>query len=657
MATGMAGSRSGARQRMIVGHRGFYLHEGFGGRTDLDGIWAPPVRLVKFYNYYLSGFPLSEDMIKKTTVRTWGLSRLIDTGMLELVEEVFVPRDRDAFVSLLTIKNKSRGKRVIELGIGAELEQGASTSFDEVRGCFVTDLDGERLVWGSHNSCVSLLEGSLGTIRREGDILVIDLELGVGEEVRIPFFFVHLGREKGIDEYDCLAAEWLTLYESIIQEYKRFSRDYDPAARTVGMRTHEWRIDKAFLWSLVTLEDFSFYSVAPGEHYIDVERALWTLLGLSSSGQFLEARDLLELVASLYCPVNKRLPSHIHEDHTRHVSDVVDPLFLIALHDYAAHSLDKSLEKTLSSVVSRIVESGVALSKEEKPLSELFSSSSPVTSGFLWAHALSLAGKKAASKRMLERVKKEFWSSEDGLYTSTPGNDGDPVPSLVACFFGVLPFHEGKKILSRIRQEYTCSFGIKSSSFFSKEHRAGEPGKGAVSLFATILGSGAFLNYGMIDTGLELLYTASNHIYSSYVGRFPEFVSAARGEPTRHSVSVDSSALFARVVDSYLFGLVPRLEHGKPVLLVSPVIVSSWKQWERFGKQIGDNTLRIFISRIGDSRDYSLEMLFSDVFDGEVRIFPPSWTRRIIVDGEHDYEPETLSLKSFKKKRIVFKGP
>lgn len=585
-----------------------------------DGFWKPPIKFIDSYSLRLNGVKLDARKMERFVLKPWAGIHTFKVLDVDVKEVCFSAEDENGFISVLEIKNNSHRRKNVEIILEAGIDMREDfesvhgreylCDFDKVRsGNHVSTTDKKWNVFygvGKIQDCKITNTGreKYDKVHRK-DVFVpkrisVDVNIDADGEVVVPFIFC--GDSDGKNNvktcFDNVSKHWDKMLADKERKYNELKIEPNYAIKSVGIKTPDEKINKAFFWSLANISDFG-RRTNPAKSEIDVKSILWSVLGLVEAGKFSKAREILDDISSFK---DGEIPSRITSDNTViYDSADVNPLFLIALDRYVKQSGDKNFEKNLHEYIINLIRRSKlkdGLAKDLPKVSILdpvFYDDTRIELQSLWTEALKTYHPPRCSA-MNSALDVYFWDNRDKFLKDTLREDAPKSANvLVPLFFDHVREIKRDRVLTRIRQEFISEHGVRTRGVFDPGFKAGFAEFGAARCFATGLAATAFFNGNDIGTGLKLLKILSRQMFNYELGIFQEVVNSSTGVPLSLFDSTETSGLFIHAVDSGVFGI--GADTVKKEINLSPKFVDEWLEYERFGKAIGEHSLHIKVNR------------------------------------------------------------
>ena len=585
-----------------------------------DGFWKPPVKFIDNYSVTINGTRLDEKKMDRFVLKSWAGIHQFKISKFDVEEVCFAPENHGGFVSVIRITNNSERTEDVSVSLEAKIDmheefesvhgRGYASEFDSVRSANVVTTEGKG--WqvcygiGKMHSAKAVSSGKETYEKIPGKEMFVPKRISVsvevhsGEEVMIPLIFcAETDREKNIKTcFDNISSRWDTLLCEKEKIYDGLRIEPNHMIKSVGLKTPNENINKAFYWALANIADIGRQG-HPASSEIDIKRLLWSVFGLVDAGKFAKAKEVLDGVASFS---EVHIPSKITSDNTVIFdSEDVNPLFLVALERYVRHSGDRAFEDGLRGQIIRIIRKLKLTDGLARPMMKVsildpaYYDDTRIEMQSLWIEALKTYHPSKYSM-MSQALDTYFWDTRERFLNDSLRDDAVKSSNvLVPLFFDQIRDFKRDNVLKKIRQEYISDHGVRTRGIFDPEYRAGDAGFGAARSFATALAATAYFNSDDCKTGLKLLKILSRHMFNYDLGLFQDIVNSADGVPISYQSSSDSASIFVHAVDEGIFGIRPDMAKGE--INFSPKLVDEWHHYERFGKAVGEHSVHVKVNR------------------------------------------------------------
>ena len=616
------------KQYTCAGRRAFiqrFADTGF--KTKWCGVWAPPVKCFDYFAYSVNGTWLSPKNQSKCIVKSKdGTKHLFLSKDIRAEETVFAAKNRDAVVSVMGLKNMTHKKIDVCVEVEAAInirtkdenwhDRNYNAAFDEVREAVTAESESGFAMFGvGYAGKKYSVQFVAKPIYKDhypenkqrcfiAGKYIVRLELSGRESVKIPFIYAGSGtsKRKMIDDFDYSARNWETFSDDEIP-------DDEPVLKLQSIHTPDVKLDKAFHWSEANIASYVHTSekgtgvFAGYPWFLEFwgRDSLWSALAFIDSGDFSAARDILRTLGKYY---KKRIPCTIdmHGKAKYYAADT-DPLFLIALEKYTDATGEKSLEKELSKVTKGILaklelmDYVVKNTPEETWMDSIERKGSAVEIQALWTEALKTR-KPKLSALMKKRINTVYWNKKAGfLYDAHSDMPASTLSAnaLVPVMFGQVQKDKAEKVMKKITSDFSTLYGVRTRSKKDKGYAPDGYHTGAVWGLTTGWASAAYFSTGMVDEGLACLNDMAADLEKN-CGSMTECRNADTGELMGSPNMLWSHALFIHSMDSYFFGIKPRLPQKR--LVIEPKIPDSWGYMYREGKRIDNLVIDVHLDRV-----------------------------------------------------------
>ncbi|MCK4551085.1 MAG: hypothetical protein KAT91_03975, partial [Candidatus Aenigmarchaeota archaeon] len=208
-----------------------------------------------------------------------------------------------------------------------------------------------------------------------------------------------------------------------------------------------------------------------------------------------------------------------------------------------------------------------------------------------------------------------------------------------------VPAMNARSALKTVKAELSSFFGIQTRGTKEKGFDPQGYHTGAVWGLTTGWGACAFLNYDMIDDGIECLKALAYDNDRFGIGALSECVDAATGALLGCPQQGWSSGLLVHATDSYLFGI--NADMIKKEIEIEPKLSNDWGHMYRHGKKIGNSSFDMTIDRT--AYGLKIKIVFDEKNDDlNCKLTLPSEYVKITVNG-------TLKTKNFEGSKAKFR--
>ncbi|MCK5321674.1 MAG: hypothetical protein KAJ47_00235 [Candidatus Aenigmarchaeota archaeon] len=621
-------------KRILLKNSSSFLHKHLESSkpTEWDGFWIPPLKYIEDIRFKVNGAQLCDKHIQEIDVYPTHTEMNYPITKNISIKQIFIIPDKKipSFASILEITNDSDKLQhiKIELEVDANIKGITeytssniySSDFSVVRSSVTVTSTGkndsitysalEPLNEKKENINQSVKFRPLNTYKKQQNIdgtqytvyspgtYTVTIELKRSSTIKLPFIFI-AGRKKddNLNTLDILRLKFNKIYQKKTNIDKKFSKEYSHINELQGIKTPINSINRTFIWSATQLKDFHGLTNLPEKNYYDIWNLLWSTIGLIDIGDTDHATHMLKVISDLYSKDHKSLPTRGQiNHHINYNSKDINPLFIITA-DYLNQFSGKK-EDNFNKIKKKLAKS---ISIKDNQISSGFSESwlqikendHSMLEQSLWSKAFETIDIYKSNK--IRQYLLNYWK-HDKRYMKEYSKDEElhTINMIIPVLFNQLDKKIQSDILKTIKTSYTSAYGISTMSHFHPKYYPSNKGKGAVSLLATAWSATAYLRNNMIDEAKNLLNILSQDIETGTVGHFSEFRKPTDKKTHGLSTSVETSAMFIHTIDYGLFGIQPDMT--KKTILIEPTLIS-WDSYERFGKIIGNNSMRLSIRK------------------------------------------------------------
>ncbi|MCK5474812.1 MAG: hypothetical protein KAI53_05385 [Candidatus Aenigmarchaeota archaeon] len=645
----------------------YFIHRDVdtGFSSKWSGIWAPQNKLFDYFAFKINNTWLSPADVSKATVRPWKVTYSHEPKNCDFEAKEMIFAADNGVVCLLSLKNTSTEKKEFNLVLEAAAnirtkaedwhERTYNTEFNKIRKCVRIKSSIGEAVFGAgrlENTDINFTNSEEYKDHHPQSrqrcfvpgAYSIKITLDANEIADIPFIFT-----KNISDFDILHTTWLV-------NLNKADTVFANKEHTANISTPVAGLDRAFvsnthvLNSLVNNAFFGQGMFAGYPWFLEFwsRDTLWSAFGLLDAGEFEEVKNLLRTIAVFQ---QKQIPTQIILDGTaQYYSKDVDPLFLVVLHRYVKTTGDREFAEELKNTINAIiigltVKNGLVSNNPEGTwMDSIERPKTAIDIQALWAKALENQKPGEAIKSKL----KLFWSKKDRYFYDTYNEKPEMVKTanvLVPLMFGQIPVMNAVATLKTVKSELSSFFGIQTRGTKERDFNPSGYHTGAVWGLTTGWGACAFLNYDMIDDGIECLKALAYDNDRFGIGALSECVDAATGSLLGCPVQGWSSGLLVHATDSYLFGI--NADMIKKELGIKPKIPDDWGHMYRHGKKIGTSSFDMTIDRT--AYGLKIKIVFDEKNDDiTCKLTLPSEYVKITVKG-------TLKTKNFEGSKAKFR--
>ena len=645
----------------LAGRKGFvhrFIDTGF--KTKWCGAWFPPLKFFEYFAFNINGEWLSPNNIAQFCLNKGRATHVFKLSGLDVSEELFVPKNLSAAVSVLGIKNTTGEKKKIIISLEAAVnirtkaenihQRGYTSSFSEVRKAVSVRSGSNCAVFGMGK----IPEASKQEFKRNeaykehspGGILqrcflpgsyTMSIELDAGKSIKIPFIFSGSCNAKDeFADFDACFTGWKTFVS--LQNSK-------VGENSQKITTPDRAINDAYSASIANMQSFIHDSAfgtgmfAGFPWFLEFwgRDTFWSIKGLIDAGAYDEARQIIRTLAAFQ---KNRMPCTLNLDRTAyyHGADV-DALFLIALDYYTALSGDADLEKELEANVKSSLDSLVLLDylvqhkPEETWMDSIPRQQTAVEIQSFWIEALRKRAPELA-KKMHEKLIESFWNADEKYLNDTADEEIHSAKktsnALFPLVFGQIAVRDALQILDTAKSGLASPFGVRTLSAYDKTYSPSAYHDGAAWGFTTAIAACAALNYGRVGDGIGYLKILADDAKKN-LGAMSECLNSQTGELLGCGMQLWSSALFVHAIDMYLFGISHNSSERK--IVIAPLIPPEWKHMERRGKIAGNNSFDLSVMRT--KKGYEMEINFRSAPEGmKAVVFVPEGVKGALVNSK-----------------------
>ena len=679
-------------KRILLRNQSSFLHKHLEDKTstEWDGFWVPPLKYIEDAIFKINGAVLSEKHITEInafpshTEMTYSLTKNISVKQIYTIPDNKIP----SFASVLEIKNISDKLQhiVVDLEVYANIKGITEFSTTNIYTSDYSKVRSSLTVSNiKNNNAITL--SALGPINHtkkdinmstefrpmnrykkqmntdesrytifSPGIYKVTLELKESSTVKLPFIFI-AGKKKedNLDILDKMCIDFTKVYNKKILIDKKFTAEHSILNDIQGIKTPLSSINKAFIWSATNLMEFYGKTNLPEKNYYDIWNILWSTIGMTDLGETRHTAHLLKIISNNYSKNHKSLPSRgLENHHISYNSGDINPLYIVAAdylrkydteHEKELKAASKKIAKTLklkdSLVLSNFKESWLYMKKNQSSLIEQS----------LWTRAIETIDNNKANKMRNAII--HFWNNDKKHMTEYLDNDKlQTINMILPVLFEQVNSKISKDILKTIKTAYTTKYGVSTMSHFHPDYKPANKGKGSVSLLATAWTATAYLRNNFKKDGKDLITILSKDLTDNTIGHFSEFRRPTDSRSNGVSTSVETASMFIHLIDYGIFGIEPDLK--EKTINIAPVFMD-WKYYERFGKNIGENSLRISIRKEKynkhDIRSITIEFKKRPDFTIKLKL-PEKFT---IIHKDKESKTDKLTFQAEIHNKIIIK--
>jgi len=667
----------GKKNYFVTSSRAFlhrYADSGF--KTKWTGFWVPPIKILDYYAYRIKfdnqEVWLSWDNCFRFVLSNTNAIHSFRVSDFDVNEVIFMPRNNNAFVSVIKLKNISKTEKkvsiILETAVNMRMKEENvhlreyETTLNEVRNSISVKTATRPwfLIFGvgrMEENTINFVKKGVYKIHYPGSEqrcflpgdYEISFNIGPNEEIEVPFIFS--GSSKSLDDalngFDILFDNWKEIFLENSREIRKHLSSFE-------LKTPENDINETFKWGAFWLKSLihdshfgtGLFAGLPWFTEFWARDSFISSIGLMNIGDFETVKKIIQVF------IEHGVPGKIDLNESVQTNSVdTYPLFLIALDRYAKMSGDLKFFNACKPFVSNLLKSlnisGDLVVDSGFTWMDTLKRNMGIEVESLWAEAMRNYDQKI-SERMINKISNMYWNeSENYFFDSFNEIHMETINPISLLIFDQTDGKKAEIVLDRIEKEFSTPFGVRTISKKNKEYSPSGYHTGAVWGLTTGAAACAMFKYDRIDLGIDYLRKMADMTKKYTIGCLPEVINSENGELLGCGLQAWSCAIFITAVDQFLFGIKPDLPNKK--ILLEPKFPNNWNFMERYGKMIGENKMNISFKR--NELGYDIYITFEKSPNLECELCLPKNIKKIIV-GENEFNSNVARFKLRKHNEV-----